>query len=337
MTSKKKLYGLAVLVLGALVFMLWLAGLLHFGKIAPGTVALKAPPLQGRVLAVQERAIPQELEVLGSVISKSLTQVSSQVPGRVAKIWVEAGSRVKAGEPLVSLAAGEYQARLSQAQAQLQQAGADFKRYQSLLKEGAVSPQEFGAVEARYKTARAQVAEAATVSGYTLVKAPGAGVVAERKTAVGDVVQPGQPLVILYDPGKLQIEGEVNDNYRQQIKLGEMVRVSVPALQLQTDLPLTEIFPISAAGSRTFKVRTATIQNQELVPGMFARLQLRLAPARGILIPKSAVRQVGQLSMVEAVVDNRPARRQVKLGRQLGEQVEVLAGLQSGDKILLSE
>jgi RND family efflux transporter MFP subunit len=335
--SKKKLYGLAALVIAALVFMLWLAGLLHFGKIAPGTVALKAPALKGRVLVVQEREIPQELAVLGSVMSPSLAQVAAQVPGRVSRIWVESGSRVQAGAPLVALTAPEYQARLSQAQAQLKQAGADYQRYQRLLKEEAVSPQEFGAMEARYQTARAQVAEAATMTGYTLVKAPAQGVVAERRVAVGDVVTPGQPLLILYNPGKLQVEGEVNDNYRPLVKLGEMVRVSVPALQMQADLPLTEIFPISAPGSRTFKVRTAVIKNPELVPGMFARLELRLAPARGLLIPRAAVRQVGQLSMVEVIVDGRATRRQVKLGRQMGEQVEVLAGLQAGDKIMLPE
>jgi RND family efflux transporter MFP subunit len=335
--KKKKLAGLSALVLGALVFMLWLAGLLHVGKIPPATVALKAPAPKGRVLVVQEGEIPQELEVLGAVISKSLTQVSSQVQGRVAKVWVEAGSRVQAGEPLASLAAAEYQARLSQAQAQLKQAAADYQRYQRLLKEQAVSPQEFGAVEARYQTARAQVAEAATMKGYTLVQAPAPGVVAERRVAVGDLAQPGQPLVILYNPDKLQVEGEVNDSFRQQVKLGEMVRLSVPALNWQADLPLAEIFPISQAGSRTFKVRTATLQNPELVPGLFARLELRLAPARGILIPREAVRQVGQLSMVEAVVEGRPTRRQVQLGRQVGEQVEVLAGLQAGDKIVLPE
>lgn len=337
MTSPKKLYGLAALVVVALVFMLWLAGLLHFGKIRPGTVALQVPPPPGRVINVLEQEIPQELIVLGSVISPSLAQVSSQVPGRVSRVWVEAGSRVQAGAPLVALSAPEYQARLGQAQAQLKQAAADYQRYQRLLKEEAVSPREFGAMEARYQTARAQVAEAATMTGYTLVKAPQAGVVAERRVAVGDLAQPGQPLVVLYNPNKLQIEGEVNDSYRQQIKVGESVRVSVPALSWQADLPLMEIFPISAAGSRTFKVRTALIQNPELVPGMFARLELHLAAARGLLIPRAAVRQVGQLSMVEVMVDSRATRRQVQLGRQVGEQVEVLAGLQAGDKIMLPE
>ncbi|MCK9374668.1 MAG: efflux RND transporter periplasmic adaptor subunit [Syntrophobacterales bacterium] len=337
MADKKKIIGLSVLVVGAVVLMVWLAGLLHFGKIAPGLVPLAGTPPPGRVLIVTETEIPRDLEVLGAVISKSLAQVSSQVPGRVAKIWVEAGSRVKPGDPLVTLSAAEFQARLNQAQAQLTQAAADYKRYQFLFKEGAASPQEFGAIEARYKTAQAQVSEAATMKGYTVVKAPEAGVVAERKVAVGDLAQPGQMLVALYNPDLLQIEGEVNDSYREQVKVGETAQVSVPAVKFEASLPLAEIFPISAAGSRTFKVRTARLTNPLLVPGMFARLTLPLGSGRGILIPKEAVSTVGQLTMVRVVVKEASELRQVKLGRQVGEQVEVLAGLQAGDRIILAK
>jgi RND family efflux transporter MFP subunit len=335
MLDKKKIIGLSALVLGALLFMAWLGGLLHFGKIAPGLAPLAAAPVEGRVLVVQESEIPRDLEVLGAVISPSLAQVSAQVPGRVAKIWVEAGTQVKSGDPLVTLAAAEFQARLHQARAQLHQAAADYKRYQFLLKEGAASPQEFGAVEARYKTAQAQVAEAATLVGYTVVKAPGAAVVAERRVAVGDVAQPGQPLVSLYNSDRLQIEGEVNDSYRERVKVGEAVQVSVPAVKFEATLPLAEIFPISATGSRTFKVRTAALQNPALAPGMFARLQLPLGPGRGILIPREAVSTVGQLTMVRVVKNQAAELRQVKLGQQVDDKVEVLAGLQAGNRLVV--
>ena len=337
MAFNKKILGLSALVVGGVLFMAWLAGLLHFGKIAPGVVPLKGAAPPGRVLVVGETEIPRDLEVMGAVVSKSLTQVSSQVPGRVAKIWVEAGTRVKAGDPLVSLSAAEYKARLDQAQAQLQQAAADYKRYQFLFKEGAVSPQEFDAMTARYKTAQAQVAEAATMTGYTVVKAPAAGVVAERKVAVGDLAQPGQALAVLYNPDLLQVEGEVNDNYRDQVKLGAMARVSVPAVQFEARLLITEIFPISAAGSRTFKVRTAMLNHPGLMPGMFARLALPLGATRGILIPKDAISTVGQLTMVRVLVKEASELRQVKLGRQIGDQTEVLAGLKPGDRIVLPE
>ena len=336
MADKKKIIGLSALVVGGILFMAWLAGLLHFGKIAPGLAPLKGAPLKGRVLVVQETEIPRELEVMGAVISPSLAQVSSQVSGRVAKIWVEAGSRVKAGDPLVSLSAAEFQARLSQAQAQLNQAAADYKRYQFLLKEGAASPQEFGAVEARYKTAQAMVSEAATLKGYTVVRAPAAGVVAERRVAVGDLAQPGQTLASLYDPDRLQVEGEVNDNYREQVKVGQSAQVSVPAVKFEAQLAIAEIFPISAPGSRTFKVRTGKLQNPALMPGMFARLMLPLGHSRGILIPQAAVATVGQLTMVQVAANQTAQLRQVKLGQQIGDHEEVLAGLKPGDRIMVS-
>jgi RND family efflux transporter MFP subunit len=346
-----KITGLAALVVAAILFMAWLAGLLHFGKIAPGLVAPKAAPLAGRVLVVGETAIPRELEVPGEVISKSLAQVSAQVPGKVSKIWVEAGSRVQPGDPLITLSGEEYQARLNQAraavaqaQAQLTQATANYKRFQYLLKEGAASPQEFEAVQERYKSAQAaaaaaqaQVKEAATMQGYTVIRAPEAALVAARKVAVGDLAQPGQPLVALYNPDLLQIEGEVNDSYRDQVRVGKPAGVAVPAVNWQMDLAIAEIFPISQSPSRTFKVRTAQIKDEKLVPGMFARLSLPLAGTPGILIPQEAVHQVGQLTMVKVVVAGQSQSRQVKTGRQINGQVEVLAGLQPGEKILLPD
>lgn len=347
--KNRKIVGLTALVVVALLFMAWLAGLLHFGKIAPGLVTPKAAAPAGRVLVVRETRIPRELEVLGEVISKSLAQVSAQVPGRVSQIWVEAGTRVKPGDPLVTLSGAEYQARLNQAQAavaqaraQLTQTAANYQRFQYLRKEGAASPQEFEAVQERYQSAQAavaaaqaQVQEAATVKGYTVVRAPQAAVVASRRVAVGDLAQPGQFLLSLYNPDLLQVEGEVNDSYRDNVRLGEMAKVSVPAVNWQGELAITEIFPISQSASRTFKVRTGLIQDPKLMPGMFARLSLPLESTLGILIPKEAVHQVGQLSMVKVVVNGQSQWRQVKPGRQLGNQVEILAGLQTGEKILL--
>ena len=136
--------------------------------------------------------------------------------------------------------------------------------------------------------------------------------------AVGDLAQPGQPLLTIYNPNLLQVEGEVNDSYRDQVRLNEVVQVSVPAVNWEGKLFLTEIFPISQSQSRTFKVRTGPIRGEKLVPGMFARLSLPLESTPGILIPQRAVHQIGQLSMVEVLSDNRSQRRQVKLGRQVG-------------------
>jgi len=349
MKISKRVWGLVALVLVALVFMLWLADLLHFDKIAPGTVSPTAERVQGREYVVREQAFPQELPVLAQVMSRTLTQVSSQVPGRVTRVYVEAGSRVRPGTPLVALSAEEFQARLrqaragvSQAAAQLKQISADYRRYQRLLQEGAVSPREFEAMEARYRSAQsalaqaqAQVQEAATLEHYTVVRAPQEGVVAERRAAVGDLAQPGQTLLTLYNPQDIQVEGEVNDEYRSRLTPGMQVGLTVPAAEYSGTVALAEIFPISTTASRTFKVRTERLAAPGLMPGMFARLTIPLGETRGLLIPKAAVRRVGQLTMVQVLEDGRPSSRLVQLGRELDGQVEVLAGLQPGDRLLI--
>jgi membrane fusion protein (multidrug efflux system) len=350
MKITNRAWGLTLLALASLVFMLWLADLLHFGKIAPGTVTLPAAPVAGRELLVQEQEISQDLPVLAQVMSRSLAQVSSQVPGRISRIYVEAGSKVQQGAPLVALSAKEFQARVSQARAGQSQASAhlakvsaDYHRYQRLLKEGAVSPQEFEAMEARYKTAQAllsqaqaQVQDAATMEQYTVVRASRNGVVAERRVAVGDLAQPGQILLTLYDPGDLQVEGEVNDEYRSHLKPGMSVGLAVPAAGYEGNVVLKEIFPISAASSRTFKVRTEKLAAPGLIPGMFARLTIPLGKTRGILIPTAAVCQVGQLPMAEVLVEGHPRLQLLQLGRQVGDKVEVLSGLRPGDRIVFT-
>lgn len=349
MKLSRRTWGLILLVTGSLVFMLWLADLLHFDKISPGTRPLKPAPPVEREIVVQEQEIPQELTVLAQVMSPSLTLVAPQVPGRVARLYVEAGSRVTRGALLAELSAQEFQARLgqaragaAQAQAQLAQVQADYRRYQRLLKEGAVSPREFEALEAKYKAAQAQTAqaqaqvqEAATLARYTRLTAPKDGVVAERRVAVGDMVQPGQPLLTLYDPQDLQVEGEVNDEYRPRLFLGLKVEVAIPALNYADRTALTEIFPISASASRTFKVRTARLCVPGLTPGMFARLTIPLGTTKSLLIPKAAIREIGQLSQVRVLEEGRAAFRLVQLGRQVGDKVEVLSGLKAGERLLL--
>ena len=351
MHTRRQVIGYSILVIGAIIFLAWLAGLLHFGKIAPGRAALKPVAPAGRLFIVTTAPVSRELEVLGEVMSPSLARISAQVSGRVTRIWVEAGARVRPGAPLVALSGEEYQARLNQAQAgvaqsqaQMHQTSADYQRFQYLLKEGAASPREFEGVEARYQSARAalsaaqaQAREAATMQGYTVLRAPRAAVVASREVAVGDLAQPGQPLLSLYNPAELKIEGEVNDSFRDRVHTGEPVHVSVPAVNWQGEVAIAEIFPISQSASRTFKMRTATVRDAKLMPGMFARLSLPLESAMGILIPKAAVQQVGQLAMVKVLEDEQSQLRQVKLGRPLDGQVEVLAGLKAGDQIILPD
>ncbi len=347
--SRRRLFGQAALTVAVVLVMAWLAGLLEFGRIAPGTARPPAPPPPGRVLTVKEQPLPRALAVPGRVISQSLTRVAAQVPGRVEQISVQVGDRVKAGQPLVRLRAAEYEARVSQAraaaaqaQAELTRVTADYERYRRLLREGAVSPREFEAMEARFRAARAalsqaqaQEREAAVFRGYTLLTAPVAGVVAARPAAVGDLAQPGLPLLTLYDPAELQVEADVSEDQRRLLAPGTQVEVAVPAVGYEGRLPLAEVFPLSQSDSRTFTVRTARLAAEGLTPGMYAHLRLPLPEARVVAVPRAALKRVGQLTLVEVATDAGPVPRPVQPGAEVGELVEILSGLRPGEQIIV--
>ncbi|MEJ5330345.1 MAG: efflux RND transporter periplasmic adaptor subunit [Desulfobaccales bacterium] len=347
--SRRRLLGQVALTVGVILVMVWLAGLLEFGKIPPGTATPTAPPPPGKVLTVTEQPLPRALTLPGRVISQSLAQVAAQVPGRVQQIYVQVGDRVKKGEPLLRLQAAEYEARVSQAraavaqaQAQLTQVQADYERYRRLFREGAVSPREFEAMEARFRAARAalsqaqgQEREAAVLKGYTILTAPLIGVVAARPAAVGDLAQPGQPLLTLYDPADVQLEADVSEDQRSLLAPGMEVEVAVPAVSYEGRLPLAEIFPISQGESRTFTVRTARLTAPGLTPGMYARLRFPLPEARVVAIPRAALKRVGQLTLVDVLTEAGPVSRPVQPGAAVGELVEILSGLQPGEKIIV--
>jgi RND family efflux transporter MFP subunit len=346
--SRTRILAHLALTAAVILVMVWLAGLLEFGKIAPGT-APPAPPPPGKLLTVTEHPWPRALTVPARVISQSLTQVAAQVPGRVRHIHVQVGQRVRQGEPLLSLQAPEYEARVRQARggvvqarAHLSQVQADYERYRRLVREGAVSPREFEAMEARLQAAQgalsqaqAQEREAAVLQGYTVLTAPITGVVAARPVAVGDLAQPGRPLLTLYDPAEVQVEADVSEDQRRLLTPGVEVEVSAPAAGFEARVPLAEIFPLSQDDSRTFTVRTGRVRAPGLTPGMYAHLRLPLPEARVVAIPRAAVRRVGQLTFVTVLTAAGPASRPIQPGAEAGELVEILAGLKPGEQVLL--
>ena len=162
MGDKKKIIGLSALVVGlSCSWSGWRAA--PFRQDRPGLGAAPGRPAPG---PDSDRPGNRNPPGPGSAGNGDLEKPGPGIrPGSWPGGQDLGGGRLpgQSGDPLVTLSAVEFQARLNQAQAQLKQAAADYQRFQFLLKEGAASPQEFGSMEARYKTAQAQVAEAATL------------------------------------------------------------------------------------------------------------------------------------------------------------------------------
>ncbi|MFO1252684.1 efflux RND transporter periplasmic adaptor subunit [Inhella sp.] len=286
----------------------------------------------------------------GVVEAQRQTVLAAQVSGAIVEIAVKVGDRVKAGQLLIRLdaRAAEQGAQASAAQAQavkaqLALAQRDFERQQQLRAQGFISQGALDQAEAQFKASSAQLqAQAAaleaarTQTGFHRVTAPYDGVVAEVPVSLGDLAMPGRALVTVFDPRALRVTASVP----QQLKLPDatVLQVEIPALGQRLNPTRVQRLPLADAGSQTQQVRLE-LPDSAAQPGQFARLLVPQeqagAPTR-LWVPQAAVVRRAELRAVY-VLDpkGQPQLRQLRLGPVQGDQVEVLAGLSAGERVVL--
>ena len=249
----------------------------------------------------------------------------------------------------------EIEGAIAAARAQLDLAQATLNRMQDLLAKRSVSQQEFDEAAARAKVARSgvdmaaarklQLAEkirqaehglqqAAIAAGYSEVKAPWAGRVTARRAEPGVLASPGMPLLDLEQQGSYRLEVSVAESNLQMVKRGERVTVRLEAVDQSFPGIVGEITPAVDASSRAFTVKIDLPSQAALRDGLFGRADFSTGKREVLAIPHSAVSAQGQIQSVW-VADAGVARsRMVTLGASQGESVEVLTGLESGEKLI---
>lgn len=316
------------------------------------------------VLAAQRTEVPDLLEAVGTVRAAQTSILASQMMGNIVEVRVHEGDRVERREVLAVIDDSQPRAAVDRAtaadnaaQQQLLAANSDLalaestlKRYQNLYERKSVSPQEFDEVKARQRAAlarrdmaraeqaqaKAALAQARTALEYTRIRAPFDGVIAEKKADSGTLVSPGMPIFTLEDVRRYRLEAAVNEDDLSHVQIGQPVAVIIEALgngELQSKV--VQIVPAADPASRTFLVKIELPEDPRLRSGLFGRAQFSRGERNSLLIPRTAVIERGQLQGVFVLDENHVAAlRYVTLGKSAGENVEVLAGLQSGEQLV---
>ena len=318
------IYGMAILTLSA-------CG----EKIHPGTTEEKASVTVKAPLAkAQVTHQPVYYEAVGTVTARTASTVSSKLMGVVRTVHVREGDMVKQGDLLVTIDPRQVEAQLQQAQANMEIAGKEYRRYQQLLKEQSASQQEFDRAEARYREAQAAVDAARVSRKDAQVRAPYDGRVVTKMINPGDLASPGTPFVTIEQEGLFCTDLVVPERYIQAIKLGLEVNVMVPAMENEKySGQVGRIVPLADARSRSFQIKVGMPEGPDFKSGMFARVFLPVGGTGILLIPQSAIVVQGQLTGVFVVDKEMIARlRLIRTGKVFGDQVEVLSGLEDGQQ-----
>ncbi len=273
-------------------------------------------------------------DVVGTVRPRLSASISAKVSGTIDAMLASPGQSVKAGQLLVEIDAREIQAQLEQAEAVSEQTQKDIKRFDALLKQSAVTPQEYDSVQSRYRVAQATASQAKTMLSYTKVAAPFAGIITAKHCDVGDLATPGKPLLELEDPTALRLEADVPDALIDKVKIGDKLTVRLSALNASFEGAVSEIAPAADPISRTLRVKLDLPSRDGLRSGQFGRVLVPVAEVDAIRVPASAVVIRGQMEIAFVVVDQHAQMRLVKTGKHLENEVEIVSGLSVGEPLV---
>lgn len=317
------------------------------GGSAPSAPAEDAAaPLAVRLATVREADVGSLLQVTGTVRLKRETALGFNAPGRIAAITALEGQQVRQGQVLARLDLTSLDASTRTARAELVRAEAEHKRLKGLFDQGWVTAPRVEAAAAALEAARARLSQTRFDETLGVIRAPADGVVLRRPLEPGQIVQPGQTVLIIGEAGSGHVlRLPIADADVQRLTLGQPAEVLIPALGAD---PL--IARVSEIGGRaddatgTFRVELALPSAPGLRSGLIGQAQLRLAPRegavpQGVTVPPTAlfsVRAGEGFVYVHDAAAGAARLRQVEVGSVSDSGAIVTAGLRPGEKVIVS-
>ncbi|MGO4727216.1 MULTISPECIES: efflux RND transporter periplasmic adaptor subunit [unclassified Inquilinus] len=334
---------------------------------APAAVAdgLRLPVVT--VVAAQRRPIERVLSLTGTVVPREEIAISAAVDGqRIAEVLVEEGDRVAAGQVILRLetdlltaalhdaeaAVLRAEAGLARDQAMQVEAAANFQRSEKLRSSSAFNPQDYDkrhaaaisadkvleVSRAELAQAQAKVDEARARLGRAEIRAPTAGIVAERAARAGAMAG-SEPLVKLMREGEVELEAEVPEADLPALAVGQSARITVTGFDDAVDGRVRLVAPKADRDSRLGRARITLPADPRLRPGVFGRAAVMVERRNGaVTIPDRAVMQRddrGDSSVLLVDSGGALSRRVVTVGLRRDGRAEILSGLDLGQRVVL--
>ena len=277
----------------------------------------------------------------GNLEAVELVEVLAKVPGQVETLRVEEGTRVNQGDVLVELDPNEYRLAAARAEAELNKKKADMTRYERMLGEGVLAQVDYD--QAVYDVRQSELAheQALLDLAEASVRAPISGVISDRKVHRGARVTANQTLFTIVNPDRLWVHVRVPEADLSGLAPGQLAEVTSDVLTPGTfEAHVDRIAPVVDPQSGTAKVTVRMSTTEGLRPGMFVNVLITTARRDdALLIPKRAVVYAGDSTAVYRVDADGNGYSAVQVPVRLGsgdaEFVEVVAGLEPGDRVVV--
>lgn len=297
------------------------------GKVLEITVRSGAQVTKGQVLVrLDSREYEARLEQAVQALSSARSRRQQMEQAGIA-----AKAELDRAEAAFNRTKIYLEAKAATAQ-DMEQAEAVFRQGRARLEQAEKAMME---ADAGIKQAAKAVEEAQIALGYTKITAPEAGEVVRRLAEPGDLATPGKPLLLLQTRGKLRLEALIPESLIRRIRLGTALDLKIDALDRLISGTVEEVVPSADPTTRTILAKVALPEEDDIFPGMFGRLLIPVKETTVVLIPRKALRRIGQLEVVTAEVEGRWQKILVTTGKVMGDRVEVLSGLKGDETVAL--
>jgi multidrug efflux pump subunit AcrA (membrane-fusion protein) len=255
--------------------------------------------------------------------------------------------------------------RLGAAKAANELASQTYNRFQKLFESKSVSPQEMDEARMRRDAAAAEVASATSMAAaaqdrikqveakiaqakahlgradvmmsWTQIKAPSAGRIVERSVDTGTAIFPGTPLMVLESTARPQVLADIPTEHAHLLKTGAVVRLRSSGITGTLEGRVTEIVPQANPATHSVQFKVDLPADASLPNGQFIKVEVPTGTRNAMVVPRSAIRESGQLTGLFVVDSDSKARfRLIKTAAYDADRIEVLSGIRPGEKILAS-
>ncbi len=299
-----------------------------FAQQAPGVIVSEA------VI----KPFPLSAEALGNATANESVEIRPQITAAVVDIRFEEGQSVEQGQILLRLENSEPLAELAAARAALVDSESQYRRSSELFKTRVVSESQLEQLEAQRDADAAAVRAAEARLDHTVIRAPFAGQLGLRRISLGSIVSPSTVITTLDDTSLIKLDFDVPEVFLARLKPGLPVTArsaAWPDMTFSGEVVAidTRVDPVS----RTVTVR-ALLPNEagRLRPGMFLTVTMLKDDVESLMIPEQAIVPERSSQYVYVVgPDNTVERRQVESGRRRPGEVEILEGLEPGERVII--
>lgn len=295
-------------------------------RLAPATPNVE-------VAVAESRDVPQESVYASTVEAYAVNNIMPQTGGRIRKINAEVGDYVSKGQILAEM----DRLQMEQLELQIKNDEAEYERLKTLYQQGGVAQSDFEAAELGYKVRKSNYNN---VKENTILRSPITGYVTARNFDQGDMFSMAAPIFTVQQVTPVKLLVGVSESEYTKVKKGDSVSLTADAIPGRTFTGKVErLYPTVDAATHTFKVEVVVGNSDRVLrPGMYARVTINFGNRRSVIVPdKAIVKQEGTGTRFIYVLkdDSTVSYVPVTLGRHMGAEYEVTAGLEAGSTIVV--